>query len=93
LRPVSGGVLNGKAISLPAPVYPELAKRAHATGTVSVEVVIDVSGRVISAKAMSGPELLRETAERAAMQAKFTPALLSGQPTKVVGTINYNFTF
>jgi hypothetical protein len=42
---------------------------------------------------MSGPELLRETAERAAMQAKFTPALLSGQPTKVVGTINYNFTF
>jgi TonB family protein len=93
VRPVSGGVLNGKAISLPAPAYPELAKRAHATGTVSVEVVIDVSGRVISAKAMSGPELLRETAERAAMQAKFTPALLSGQPTKVVGTINYNFTF
>ncbi|MDT7543007.1 MAG: periplasmic protein TonB [Acidobacteriota bacterium] len=93
LRPVSGGVLNGKAISLPAPAYPELAKRAHASGTVTVEVVIDVSGRVISAKALSGPELLRETAERAAMQAKFTPALLSGQPTKVVGTINYNFTF
>jgi TonB family protein len=93
VRPVSGGVLNGKAISLPAPLYPELAKRAHASGTVSVEVVIDVSGRVISAKAMGGPELLRDTAERAAMQAKFTPALLSGQPTKVVGTINYNFKF
>lgn len=93
LRPISGGVLNGKALKLPAPLYPELARRAHTQGTVSVEVVIDASGRVISAKAVSGPELLREAAERAAMQAKFTPAMLSGEPVKVVGTINYNFTF
>lgn len=93
VRPVSGGILNGKAVSLPAPVYPEVAKRARATGTVVVEVVIDVSGRVISAKAVSGSELLRDAAEHAAMQAKFTPALLSGQPVKMTGTINYNFTF
>jgi TonB family protein len=93
LRPISGGVLNGRALSLPAPAYPEIAKRAHAAGLVSVEVVIDVSGRVISAKAVSGPEMLREAAERAALQAKFTPAMLSGEPVKVAGTINYNFTF
>jgi TonB family protein len=93
VRPISGGILNGKAISLPAPAYPEVAKRARATGTVVVEVVIDVAGRVISAKAVSGSELLRDAAEHAAMQAKFTPALLSGQPVKMTGTINYNFTF
>ena len=93
VRPISGGVLNGKALSLPAPLYPEIAKRARTQGLVSVEVVIDVSGRVISAKAVSGPEMLREAAERAAMQARFTPALLSGQPVKMSGTINYNFTF
>jgi protein TonB len=58
---------------------------------VAVEVVIDVNGRVISAKAVSGPALLREAAERAAMQARFTPALLSGQPVKMSGTINYDF--
>jgi protein TonB len=92
VRPISGGILNGKAVALPAPLYPEIAKRARATGTVVVEVVIDVSGRVIAAKAVSGPEMLREAAERAALQAKFTPALLSGQPVKVTGTINYTFT-
>lgn len=91
VRPVSGGVLNGRAVSLPAPAYPDAARRAQTTGTVSVDIVIDVNGRVISAKAISGPSLLRDAAERAAMQARFTPALLSGQPVKMSGSIIYNF--
>ena len=91
VRPVSGGVLNGRAVSLPAPAYPEAARRTQTAGTVTVEVVIDVNGRVISAKATSGPAMLREAAERAAMQARFTPAQLSGQPVKMSGAINYNF--
>ncbi|HZB47135.1 MAG TPA: TonB family protein [Pyrinomonadaceae bacterium] len=91
VRPVSGGVLNGKAISLPKPDYPDAARRLRSSGMVTVEVVIDVNGRVISAKATSGAPLLRDAAERAAMQARFTPALLSGQPVKVSGQINYNF--
>jgi TonB family protein len=93
VRPISGGVLNGKATSLPAPVYPDTARRMRTSGLVTVEVVVDVSGRVISAKAVSGPEVLRDAAERAAMMAKFTPALLSGQPVKMTGMINYNFVF
>src|SRR6185369_6200404 len=32
--PISGGVLNGKAISLPKPQYPPIARAAHAAGTV-----------------------------------------------------------
>lgn len=91
VRPISGGVLNGKALEMPKPLYPETARRAKMTGTVSVEVVIDVSGKVIGARAVSGPEILRDAAERAAKQAKFTPALLSGQPVRVSGVINYNF--
>jgi periplasmic protein TonB len=91
LRPVSGGVLNGKAIEMPKPIYPELARRAKMTGIVTVEVVIDASGKVIGARAVSGPDILREAAERAARQAKFTPAMLSGQPVRVAGTISYNF--
>jgi protein TonB len=91
LRPISGGVLNGKAIEMPKPVYPELARRARMTGVVMVEVVVDASGKVIGARAVSGPDMLREAAERAARQAKFTPAMLSGQPVRVAGTISYNF--
>ena len=91
VRPISGGVLNSNAVSLPKPEYPESAKRMRASGLVTVEVVIDASGRVISAKATSGNSLLRAAAERAAMEARFTPTLLTGQPVKVSGQINYNF--
>jgi protein TonB len=92
LKPVSGGILNGKAISLPAPSYPEMAKRARAAGVVEVEVVIDITGKVISAKATKGQALLMLAAEQAAKLARFTPTLLSGQPVRITGVITYNFT-
>ena len=92
IRPLSGGILNGKALSLPMPVYPDAAKRARISGVVEVEVVIDINGKVISAKTVRGPGLLQQAAEMAAKQARFTPTLLSGQPMKVVGVITYNFT-
>ena len=92
VKPISGGVLNGQALKLPPPVYPMHAKQARVVGTVSVEVVIDVTGKVISAKAVSGPAMLHDAAEKAAMLARFSPTTLSGQPVKVSGVINYNFT-
>lgn len=91
LKPVSGGVLNGKAISLPAPTYPDTAKRMRTTGVVSVDVIVDETGKVISAQATSGPAILREVAILAATRAKFSPTMLSGQPVKVTGVINYKF--
>jgi periplasmic protein TonB len=88
---VSGGVLNGKAISKPQPAYPPIAKAARASGTVTVQIVVDESGRVISASAVSGHPLLQQAAVAAARQARFSPTLLSGQPVKVSGVITYNF--
>jgi periplasmic protein TonB len=88
---VSGGVLNGKAISKPPPAYPPIAKAARASGTVTVQIVVDESGRVISASAVSGHPLLQQAAVAAARQARFSPTLLSGQPVKVSGVITYNF--
>lgn len=91
LRPVSGGVLNGNALTLPAPAYPDLAKRMRISGTVSVDVVVDETGKVIAAQASGGPVQLREVATQAALKARFTPTKISGQPVKVSGTINYRF--
>jgi periplasmic protein TonB len=91
LKPVSGGVLNGTAISLPSPSYPETARRLRMVGVVSVEVVVDETGKVISAVASSGPAVLRDVAVQAAMRARFSPTKLSGQPVKVSGVINYRF--
>jgi protein TonB len=88
---VSGGVLNGKAISKPSPAYPPIAKAARAQGTVTVQILVDESGRVISATATGGHPLLQQAAVAAARQARFSPTLLSGQPVKVSGFITYNF--
>lgn len=89
--PISGGVLNGKAVSLPKPAYPPMAKAARASGTVVVQVTIDETGKVISARAISGHPLLQAAAVQAAYGARFSPTQLSGQPVKVTGTISYNF--
>jgi len=91
LKPVSGGVLNGIALSLPSPMYPENARRLRTAGIVTVEVVVDETGKVISAVATSGPALLKDVAVQAALRARFSPTKLSGQPVKVSGLINYKF--
>ena len=92
LRPLSGGVLNGKALNLPMPNYPEVARRLRIIGLVQVDVVVDENGKVISAKVLSGPGALRDAALQAALGARFSPTKLSGQSVKVSGQINYNFT-
>lgn len=91
LRPISRGVLNGTATSLPRPIYPEVAKRSRTAGVVTVEVIVDEKGKVISASATGGPAMLQQAAIAAANQARFSPTLLSGQPVKVSGVITYNF--
>jgi protein TonB len=88
---VSKGVITSQATYLPKPIYSEIAKRLHIQGTVSVQVLVDEQGRVISAKAVSGSSFLVPEAQKAALQARFSPTLLSGQPVKVSGLITYNF--
>jgi len=90
-KPISGGVLNGKAVSLAKPPYPAAARAVRASGSVNVQVTIDESGSVISASATSGHPLLRAAAVDAARRSRFSPTTLSGQPVKVTGVIVYNF--
>lgn len=90
-KPISVGVINGRAESLPKPAYPAAAKAVNAQGAVNVQIVIDEEGNVLSATAVSGHPLLRSASEEAAKAAKFRPTLLSGQPVKVTGVIVYNF--
>jgi TonB family protein len=89
--PINGGVLNGKALMLPRPSYPAVARAQHASGTVTVQVTIDEEGNVIEAKAVSGHPLLQPPALLAARQARFSPTKLEGRPVKVTGVITYNF--
>jgi len=88
---ISKGPITGLAISLPKPLYSEIAKRARIQGAVNVQVLIDESGRVVSAKAVSGHPLLTLEAQKAALQARFSPTKLGDQPVRVSGVITYNF--
>lgn len=88
---IEGGALNGKAIELPKPAYPPIARGAHASGTVTVQVLIGEEGNVVSAHAIEGHPLLQAAAVNAARQARFSPALLEGEPVRVTGVIRYNF--
>lgn len=88
---IRGGVLNGKATNLPPPVFPAIARQAHASGTVNVEVLISENGAVIAAHAVSGHPLLQASAVTAARQASFAPTKLSGEPVRVSGILVYNF--
>jgi hypothetical protein len=87
--PISGGILNGKAVSKPVPFRPKDAREI--TGTVTVQILADEEGRVIKAEALSGPEQLRQAAVEAAYKARLSPTRLSGQPVKVSGVLVYNF--
>ena len=85
-------LLNSEAQVLPKPRYPQLAIQIGLQGVVNVQVLIDETGKVISAKAVSGHPILIPDATRAAMQARFSPTILGDQPVKVSGVITYNFT-
>lgn len=84
-------VISSKVLSKPVPPYPAIARATGTQGPVNVEILIDERGNVVSARAVSGPAMLRAAAEQAASQARFTPTLLGNQPVKVSGVITYNF--
>jgi TonB family protein len=92
VAPTEGGILNSKAERLPAPKYPEEAKKVRAFGEVQVKILVDESGKVISAEALFGPESLRQAAVDAAKLARFKPMVVDGVAVKVSGILTYNFT-
>jgi len=86
-KTIKKGIVNGAAISLPKPDYPQAAKDFCADGMVEIEVEIDESGSVTSAKAAKGDSLLYDSAVEAAKKAKFRFV----SPVKFSGIIVYNF--
>lgn len=88
---INGGVVNGKAISLPKPLYPVEGRANRDSGVVTVNVLIDEQGKVARAGAVSGARTLQFAAREAACKARFSKTLLMGNPVKVSGVITYNF--
>jgi Ca-activated chloride channel family protein len=83
--------LRGRVENLVKPERSEAAAKVRAFGTVAVRVKIDENGNVAEAKAVTGNHLLRPSAEKAARETKFAPALVSGRRSEVAGTLVYHF--
>jgi TonB family protein len=85
-------VLQATAINRVEPEYPGLARAAGVSGTVLVEVVINGTGAVSSAVAVSGHPLLRYAAVSAAREWKWPPPIEAGRPVKLTGLLSFAFT-
>jgi protein TonB len=73
------------------PIYPEIARAAHAEGIVIIEATIDVRGNVMAARVLKPHALLDAAALEAVRQWRFTPTLLNGVPTPIIMTVTVNF--
>ena len=83
--------LQASAISRVEAVYPPLALSSRVSGVVLVEVTVDESGNVTSARAVAGHGLLKDAAVEAARGWTFKPTMLEGKPVKVVGALRFTF--
>jgi TonB family protein len=77
----SSGVQQPRLLSAAAPVYPVTARAEKIQGDVSVDLVIDETGKVASMDVISGPTLLRKAALDALRTRKYSPGMLDGKPT------------
>ena len=84
--------MNLFALYQPEPVYPKTARAVRASGTVSVDVVIDEAGKVIWAKVVEGHPLLHAEALRMACQTRFKPVVdCLNKRVRSNTIIHYNF--
>jgi len=85
------GVLNGKALKLPRPEYPQVAREQRVKGAVTAEISIDEQGDVVGAGIVAGHPVFHESVREAACSAKFAPTSLAGKLVKVTGKVTYTF--
>ena len=85
--------INGRAVTLVKPAFPETAVAADADGAaVTLRVVVDEIGNVISATcSLTCHSMLKDAAELAAMQSKFRPLIIDGRAVKYQGSLHYTF--
>jgi tetratricopeptide (TPR) repeat protein len=79
-------VLNFRLISIHM-IYPPHLRNARTEGQVTIEVIVDEAGKVVSARALAGPGALREAGENAARTARFRPVKVLGAAVTVKGIV------
>ena len=73
------------------PEWPRNALRAGLNGSVVLECVLGIDGRVESVKVLSGYRSLAEAASVAVRKWRYTTTKLDGKPVPVIMTVTVNF--
>ncbi|MBX9602639.1 MAG: TonB family protein [Bryobacteraceae bacterium] len=83
-----------KLIHKVEPVYTKAGREAAVQGTVVLDVVIGVDGKIGEMRVISPMGFgLDEEAERVTRQWRFAPAKKNGRPVPVIATVEVNFRF
>ena len=91
-RIVKGGdVQAAKLIFAPKPEYPAIPKMTRTQGTVRLEAIIGIDGRIQNLQVLSGHPMLVKAALDAVSQWRYQPTLLNGEPVEVQTMIMVNF--
>ena len=89
---VGGNIKAPTKITDVRPVYPPEAHAAGISGMVILEIVIDTSGNVETAKVLRSIPMLDQAALDAVKGWQFTPTQLNGAAVPVIMTVTVNFT-
>jgi TonB family protein len=74
-----------------APIYPAMARQAHVEGQVTVEAVIDTTGKLTNITVVSGAPLLQQAALDSLRTWKYQPGFLNDKPVPIKTSITVNF--
>jgi serine/threonine-protein kinase len=80
-----------QCLTCPSPPYPPAAERYGLEGDVEIEIDIDASGKVTSARMLKGHAAFRDAALKVARAWRFAPATRDGVPVKcsLVRTVQF----
>jgi periplasmic protein TonB len=88
---VGGDVQSASLVERVTPEYPDIAKSAHVSGTVTLHAIISKDGSIQKLEYVSGPPLLMASAMRAVKEWRYRPTMLNGQPVEVDTTVQVVF--
>lgn len=89
--PIDSATASQHLMNRPMPIYPAIARAARTSGIVTMNLLIDTNGQVVSASVLSGPSFLQEAALDAVRRYIYVPFEQNGKPieAQVVTSVNF----
>jgi protein TonB len=90
-QPGGGRAKEPELLVSSAPIYPAMARQARVEGQVTIDAVIDATGKLTNMAVISGPPLLQQAAIDSLRTWKYRPGYLNEKPVSTKTSITVNF--